>query len=82
MVYTVDAGYKNTGYKNMPVIRTINQFTESFVMYFIEIFRDIRTFYAGNKNMPDIRTSSWKTVAMTSHIIYAGYKNMLLYTTC
>ena len=26
---TVDAIYKNTGYKNMPVIRTLTRFTES-----------------------------------------------------
>ena len=53
---TVDAGYKNTGYKNMPVIRTITRFTESFVSYSIEFLPDIRTFHAGYKNMPDIRT--------------------------
>ena len=46
-VDTVDAGYKNTGYKNMPVIRTLSRFTESFVFYSID-------FFSGYKNMPDI----------------------------
>ena len=39
-----------------PVIRTITRFTESFVSYSIEFLPDIRTFHAGYKNMPDIRT--------------------------
>ena len=74
----VDAGYKNTGYKNMPVIRTLTRFTESFVYYSIEFLSDIRTFHAGYKNMPDIRTFYWKTVGIYPYIIYAGYKNMFL----
>ena len=46
------------------VIRTLARFTESFVFYFIEFFPDIRTFHVDYKNMPDIRTSYWKTVAI------------------
>ena len=30
-IYTVDIGYKNTGYKNMSVIRTIYLETDSFL---------------------------------------------------
>ena len=52
--YTVDAGYKKTSYKNMPVIGTLPRFTESFVFYPIEFMPDIRTFHGGYKNMPDI----------------------------
>ena len=63
-VYTVDAGYKNTGYKDMPVIRILAQFTESFVFCNIDFLPDIRTFHAGYKNIPDIRTLYWKTVAL------------------
>ena len=51
MLDTVDAGYKNTGYKNMPVIRTIkNHLLEngSHISYIK---------HAGYKNIPDIRTS-------------------------
>ena len=48
---TVDAGYKNTSYKNMPVIRTLTRFTESFVFYSID-------------SLPVIRTLYWKTVAI------------------
>ena len=46
----------------MPVIRTLPQFTESFVFYPIEFVSDIKTFHAGYKNMPDLRTLYWKTV--------------------
>ena len=48
---TVDAGYMNTGYKNMPVIRTIkNHLMEngSRISYIK---------HAGYKNIPDIRIS-------------------------
>ena len=47
--YTVYAEYENTDYKNMPVIRTLSRFTESFVFYDIEF-------------VPDIRPLYWKTV--------------------
>ena len=61
----MDAGYKNTGYQNMPVIRTLAQLTDSFVLYYsIEFFPDIRTFHAGYKDILDIRTLYWKTVAV------------------
>ena len=46
----------------MPVIRTLPRLTESCVFYPIEFVPDIRTFYAGYKNMPVIRTLYWKTV--------------------
>ena len=55
------AGYKNTDYKNMLVIRTLPRFTESFVFYPIEFVPDIRTFHAGYKNIPNIRTLYWVT---------------------
>ena len=61
---TVDAGYKNTSYKNMPVIRTLTRFTESFVFYSIEIF-------AGYKN------TLLENGCHIPYIIYAGYKNII-----
>ena len=45
-----------------PVIRTLSRFTESFVFYPIEFVPNIKTFHAGYKNMPDIRTLYCETV--------------------
>ena len=45
---------------NMPVIKTLPRFIESFVSYPIEFVPDIRTFHAGYKNMQDIRILYWK----------------------
>ena len=70
--HTVDAGYKNIGYKNMldirrPVIRTLPRFTESFVFYPIESVTDIRTLYWQMVTyipvhfMPVIRTPDLRT---------------------
>ena len=50
----------------MPVIRTLNRFTEFFVSYSIESLPDIRTFQAGYKSIPDIR------------ILYAILDNVLI----
>ena len=68
-----------TSYKNMPVIRTLARFTESFVFYSIEFFADIRTFHVGYKNMPDIRTLYWKTVAIY-HIYFMPVIRTCSYT--
>ena len=64
LVNTVDAGYK-----------TLARFTESFVFYSIEFFPDIRTFLAGYKNIPDIRTSYWKTVTIYHIYVMGNMRN-------
>ena len=46
-INTVDAGYKNTDYKNMPVIRTLYWKTVTYIpVYFISVIRtpDLKTF--------------------------------------
>ena len=57
-VYTVDAGYKNTGYKNISDIRTSFGETDSLLYMCIENIPVIRTSNIGYKNISDIRTYS------------------------
>ena len=82
LLYTVDAGYKNPS----PIYRII-------CILFIELSPDIRTFHAGYKNIPDIRTLYWKTVAIyhtyfmpvirtCSQTVNIAFKNILIYAYC
>ena len=70
--YTVDAGYRNTGYKNIPGIRTISLGTESSLYNSIKKIPDIRTCFF---ELSVIRTFCDKTSNMCTNksVILLGY---------
>ena len=50
----------------------------NFRQYFVTFHSTVDVGYkhTGYKNISDIRTLYWKTVAIYPYIIYAGYKNI------
>ena len=55
-------------------MRGMYNFRQYFVTFHSTV--DVGYKHTGYKNISDIRTLYWKTVAIYPYIIYAGYKNM------
>ena len=66
--------FYNTDYKDMPVIRTLARFTESFVRILFHgiFFPNMRTLHTGYKNI------ILENCCHIPYVFYAGYKNMFL----